>query len=250
MSIPSWWRLTHIKSPFINRRAAAHQGVATGEDFGALCETRQFHLGRAAYQRVLIIKIHQVDVCINIFIYIHIIMHVNVYRTNPHMHGTLFTPAAGHQEISLPTHQFRLPKGSGWFRHLSGILLSGLIWPDHVVFVRPCLYITCTQNSSYSTIIFDKFMAITLHYYTDGLIVLDNIAIYMAPLTWLSKAARLNLALTQQNNKCLDKARQTFQEGTRMAAWNKCWSLGAPRAGCRIWPGWLVGLMGQDVCYL
>lgn len=26
----------------------------------------------------------------------------------------------------------------------------------------------------------------------------------------------LNLALTQQNNKCLDKARQTFQEGTRM----------------------------------
>lgn len=77
-------------------------------------------------------------------------------------------------------------------------------------------------------------MAITLHYYTDGLIVLDNIAIYMAPLTWLSEAARLNLALTQQNNKCLDKARQTFQEGTRMAAWNKSWSLGAPRDGCRI----------------
>ena len=217
----------------------------------------QFHLGRAAYQRVLIIKIHQVGVCINIYIYIYIlyiyiIMHVNVYRTNPHMHGAFFTPA-GHQEISLATHQFRLAKGSGWFRHLSGILLSSLI----MLFSCALVYTLRAHKLHPILPSYLRMMVITIHYYTLLHYFLMAILCWtILPFSvgtaqkWLSKAARLNLALTQQNNKCLDNARQTFQEGTRMAAWEKSLFFGAPpRNGCRIWPGLdLVGLMAQDVC--
>ena len=35
----------------------------------------------------------------------------------------------------------------------------------------------------------------------------------------LEKCERLNLALTHKNNNCFDKARSTFQDGTRMDTW-------------------------------
>lgn len=52
----------------------------------------------------------------------------------------------------------------------------------------------------------------------DALILLRRQGLAPPSERWVGTTLRLNLALTQQNNKCLDKARQTFQEGTRMAA--------------------------------
>lgn len=45
------------------------------------------------------------------------------------------------------------------------------------------------------------------------------IYIYICILIAAGKCARLNLALTHKNNNCFDKARSTFQDGTRMDTW-------------------------------